>query len=238
VEILKILIADDEALARRRIVRLLEALEGVEVVAQCCDGKEVLRELGADLEVDVLMLDIRMPGLTGIETAALMPEDAPHVIFTTAHQEHAVEAFDVGAADYLLKPVEAARLALAVERARERLMGAQSQPRLAGRLPVHTRAGIVLVDPHDITHASFDGELVTLHTERGELLCDYTLAHLEERLASGPFVRVHRRALLNLEKVRRLEPQQSGGYIARVPGGAPVPVSRQAARRLRRHLGL
>ena len=238
-EALRVIVADDEALARRRIVRLLSVMDGIEIVAECASGHEVLLELARpDAEVDVLVLDVRMPGLSGLETVAQVPVELPHVIFTTAHEEHAVAAFEIGATDYLLKPIEAERLSLAIERARARLTtGSKSSMREVARVPVETRAGIVLVEVEDITHAVFDGELVTLHTERGALLSDYSLQQLEERL-DDRFVRVHRRAILALHKVRTLEPQPSGGYVARLPDGSGVLVSRQAARRLRRRLGI
>ena len=106
------------------------------------------------------------------------------------------------------------------------------------RLPVSTRDGILLVDPRDLSHATFDGALVTLHLPGRTLLTDLSLQDLEDRLPAGAFERVHRRALVNLEKIDRLEPLETGGYTARMPGGDAVPISRQAARRLRRRLGL
>ena len=106
---LRVLIADDELLARKRLNRLLEGIDDVVVVGQCVNGKEVLDSV-RDTEIDVVLLDIQMPKLTGVEALALMDPDRPVVVFTTAHADYAVEAFDAGAADYLLKPIEAARL--------------------------------------------------------------------------------------------------------------------------------
>ncbi|MEZ4382167.1 MAG: response regulator, partial [Nannocystaceae bacterium] len=117
---LRILIADDEALARRRLLRLLGELPGVEVAGECSSGAEVLAALDGGAEVDVVLLDIRMPGLSGIETGALFPDDGPEIIYTTAYGEHALAAFDVGAVDYLLKPIDALKLRRALERARGR----------------------------------------------------------------------------------------------------------------------
>ena len=106
------------------------------------------------------------------------------------------------------------------------------------RLPVTTRQGIRLVDPRDLSHALFDGELVTLHLTSGPLLTDFSLQDLEDRLPAGIFERVHRQALINLEKLGCLDPVDTGGYTARMHDGDLVPISRQAARRLRRRLGL
>jgi len=235
---LQVLLADDELLARRRLARLLAELPAVTLVGECSSGQELLATLArGEHEVDLVLLDIHMPGLSGLETGALLPEDGPYIIFTTAHGEHALAAFDLGAVDYLLKPIEAVRLHRALERARHRLGPRGPAPSFV-RLPVSTRDGILLVDPRDLSHATFDGALVTLHLPGRTLLTDLSLQDLEDRLPAGAFERVHRRALVNLEKIDRLEPQGTGGYTARMPGGDAVPISRQAARRLRRRLGL
>ncbi|MCC7534745.1 MAG: response regulator transcription factor [Deltaproteobacteria bacterium] len=247
---LRVLVADDEMLARRRLVRLLAALEGIEVVAECASGEEALSRIASG-GVDLALFDINMPGLSGIDAKALLGEGGPHVIFATAHPEHAVSAFDVGASDYILKPIDAQRLSKAIERARKLLVdrakeadaaepaddaGAPAAP--IGRLAIPTRKGVVLIDPADVTHAVLEDELVTVHTLKGAFLTDFTLQELEGRLPAGRFERVHRRALLNLERVERLEPLDTGGYVARTVTGLDVEVSRQSARRLRRRLGL
>ncbi len=247
---LRVLVADDEAMARRRLLRLLAAWPDVQVAGECGDGDEVLTRVRAG-DVDVVLLDIRMPGLSGLDALALLPVDGPVVIFCTAHAEHAVAAFDVGAVDYLLKPVEPARLRKALDRARDlearrRFFAEAAQRRLPAasgaavpvRLPLPTRDGIVLIDPQDISHAILDGALVTVVSIRGEFLCDSSLQDLESRLPADVFVRVHRRALLNLAHVDRLEPCETGGFIARTRAGHAVDVSRQAARDLRKKLGL
>lgn len=237
---LQVLLADDELLARRRLARLLAELPAVTLVGECSSGQELLAFLArGEHEVDLVLLDIHMPGLTGLETGALLPEDGPYIIFTTAHSEHALAAFDLGAVDYLLKPIDAVRLGKALTRARHRL-GPQTHAPAAElvRLPISTRQGIRLLDPRELSHALFDGELVTLHTRGGPLLTDFTLQDLEDRLPAGVFERVHRRALINLEQLACLDPVETGGYTARMHDGGLVPISRQAARRLRRRLGL
>lgn len=237
---LQVLLADDELLARRRLARLLAELPAVTLVGECSSGQELLAFLArGEHEVDLVLLDIHMPGLTGLETGALLPEDGPYIIFTTAHSEHALAAFDLGAVDYLLKPIDAVRLGKALTRARHRL-GRQTHAPAAElvRLPISTRQGIRLLDPRELSHALFDGELVTLHTRGGPLLTDFTLQDLEDRLPAGVFERVHRRALINLEQLACLDPVETGGYTARMHDGGLVPISRQAARRLRRRLGL
>jgi two-component system LytT family response regulator len=240
---LRVLVADDEELARTRLLRLLALLPDVEVCGECRDGSEVLARVQAG-DVDVVLLDIQMPGLTGLEAITLLPEDGPYVVFCTAHAEHALAAFDTGAIDYLLKPIEAGRLGKALERARSRdvvrRFREQAQQLRQGpqRLAVPTRQGIVLIDPRDISHAVLEGELVTIYTSRGDHLTDFSLQELQDKLPAGAFERVHRKALLNLEQVVRLEPCETGGMVARTTRGHAVEISRQSARALRRRLGL
>ncbi|WP_342379091.1 response regulator [Myxococcus stipitatus] len=250
---LRVLIADDELLARKRLSRLLSALPDVEVCGEAADGEAVLAAVRAG-GVDVVLLDIHMPGLSGLDALALLPQGRPHVVLCTAHAEHAVEAFEHGAMDYVLKPVEPARLQKALERVRARMepgarprevavpaekpVASAAAPRALARLPIPTRQGIVLVDPETISHAALDDELVTVFTAQGEFLTDFTLNELAEKLPSELFHRVHRRALLNLRQVSRLEPLETGGYLARTARGHAVEVSRQSARELRRMLGL
>lgn len=241
---LRVLIADDELVARKRLQRLLSAMPDVEVVGEAANGEAVLDAVRAG-GVEVVLLDIHMPGLSGLDALALLPERSPRVILCTAHAEHAVDAFEHGAVDYVLKPVEAARLAKALERARGRRE--PETPRAAGvsplakglaRLPIPTRQGIVLVDPETISHASLEDELVTVFTTQGDFLTDFTLQELADKLPSESFHRVHRRALLNLAHVTRLEPLETGGFLARTARGHAVEVSRQSARELRKRLGL
>ena len=228
---LRVIVADDELQARKRLVRLLETIEDVVVIAACASAEEVLAQLV--LRPDVLVLDISMPGLTGLELRARLPDGGPAVIFVTAHAQHAIEAFELGAADYVLKPVTGARLAKAIARTRE--VRAKLQPSV--RLPVETRQGIVLVDPGAIVYVHFDGALVTIVGALESWITTATLKELEDRLPPT-FARVDRRHLLNLDEVTRLEPEADGGYVAVTRSGARVPVSRQAGRDLRKRLAL
>jgi two-component system LytT family response regulator len=250
---LRVLVADDEEMARRRLLRLLAALPEVRVAGECADGDEVLERLGAG-GVDVVLLDVQMPNLSGLDALGLWPPDGPLVVFCTAHAQHAISAFDVGALDYLLKPVEPARLKRALQRAREadtrRRFAAETERQreqrtargapdgFPARLAIETRQGIVLLAPQEITHLELAGALVTVHTQRGDFLCDLPLNDLEAQLAPHGFLRAHRKTLLNLAHVTRLEPAETGGFVARTAGGHAVEVSRLAARTLRKRLGL
>lgn len=238
---LRVLIADDELLARKRLTRLLGALPEVELVGECISGEAVLAKMAEpETEVDVLILDIQMGELSGVETMGLLP-DGPIILFATAHSEYAVDAFDGGAADYLLKPVEPARLKKALDRARERLSQRQApQPSATGpdRLAVPTRKGIMLIDPNTVQYALIEGESVILKTDSARFITDFRIADIEKKLPPERFERVHRKALLNLEAVATLEPLESGGYYAHTKDGAKLPVSRQSARKLRKLWGL
>jgi two-component system, LytTR family, response regulator len=235
---LRVLVCDDEMMARKRIVRLLGEIGGVEAVVECESGEQALARLRED-EIDVAVLDVNMPGKSGIETVLSMPEERPYVIFVTAHPEHAVEAFEVGAVDYVMKPVDEARLAKALDRARGFLDHVREAPARFQKLAIATRDGVELIAPPDVTHATFDGVLVTVHTKTRAVLTDGTLQELETKLTNaGQFERVHRRAIVNLEHVDRLEAVDSGGYVACLSTGKRVDVSRQSARKLRRRLGL
>jgi two-component system, LytTR family, response regulator len=233
---LRVLLADDESMARQRLERLLGTFPDVELVGSCRSAEEVLEEV-RKRPVDALLLDIHMPGLTGLEAAQLLPEPRPYIIFCTAHREHAVEAFDAGAVDYLLKPVDAARLKKALDRARRRLEAPAATDGIS-RLPIVTRQGIRLLKPEDISHVVLDGELATVFTATEQLITDATLQELQDKLAPFGFERVHRRALLHLGRVARLTPLETGGFLAHVRPGQDVEISRQVARELRKRLGL
>jgi len=230
---LRVLIADDEQMARARLRRLLTAVDDVEIVGEAHDGDAVLAFVRAHPEVDLVLLDIHMPGLTGVDTLGLLGEDGPHVVFTTAHADHAVTAFDGGAVDYVLKPIEPTRLLRALDRVRERSSAARDTDPLPERLPLPTHRGVVLLDPDDISHAVIDGASVKLVSARGVHFTDLSLSVLQQRLPEG-FLRVHRRALVHLAHVERMEDADTGGYLAVMRDGSRLAVSRQVARRLRK----
>jgi two-component system, LytTR family, response regulator len=237
-ERLRVLIADDEQVARRRLQRLLSAMPDIEVIGEVADGDEVLAFV-KEGDVDVVLLDIEMPRLTGLEAMGLLPEGEPVIVFVTAHAAHAVTAFDGGVADYLLKPVEASRLKKALERARQRLYTRPSAAESAElKLAIPTRNGVLILGADEIRAAVIDGETVSLNTTRGVVVTDFRIGEIEKKLTSASFARVHRKALLNLDHVEQLEPLETGGYLAVLTDGNRVPISRQAARRLRRAWGL
>jgi DNA-binding LytR/AlgR family response regulator len=223
---MRVLLVDDEPLARARLARMLARIEGVTVVGEAGDAVEAEARIEA-LAPELVFLDIRMPGLDGLALA--QTGRLPPVVFVTAHAEHALPAFDVPAVDYLLKPVSQERLLRAVERARAR--GAPP-PRIRAR----TRQGVVLVSAEEITAFSArDKYSVFLH-QGEELLLEESLSALEARLASQGFLRVHRAELVNLRHARALV-VASGGLTLTLSDGRSLPVSRRMAAKVRRHLG-
>lgn len=180
---LRVLICDDELMARRRAKRLLAAMSDVHVAAECENAEEVRARL-AEGELDVLLLDVQMPGETGLQLAATLPDPKPFLIFVTAHAEHAVSAFDLGAIDYVMKPLEEERLAKAIARARAWVERAQTTERPATPAPapmtiaIATRNGMVLFAPTDVTHCTFDGQLATVHAAGKAVLTELSLNDL------------------------------------------------------------
>ncbi len=228
--VLRVLLADDEKMARKRLRRLLETAGGVTIAAEARSGEEAAAALDPDA-IDVAILDIDMPDLNGLQLAELAGRRGIPVIFVTAHEQHAVKAFATGAVHYLLKPLELPDLDEALTRVRER-----STAEAPARIALTVGDDVHLIDTETISHAVFDGTLVTVHADGREWLSSDSLQELERKLAGGDFLRVHRRALVQLSHVERLEPLPSGGYNAVLRGGAEVPVSRQVARELRRRL--
>jgi DNA-binding LytR/AlgR family response regulator len=242
---IRVVIVDDEELARTRIRGLLADFDDLECVGEAENGLEAverIRELGPDL----VFLDIQMPGMDGFEVLAAL-DDVPLVIFATAYDEYALKAFEVNSIDYLLKPIEKERLASAVERARELLAGGRELgreiERIAGlvrsrgveRLPVQKGRKIVLVDHADIVWIEASGGLVFVHTADQRLLANMTMAELEARLDPASFFRTHRSFIVNLNHVVEIVPWFGGKYKIVVDDAArsELVLSRARAKALR-----
>jgi DNA-binding LytR/AlgR family response regulator len=231
-----VLIADDEAPARRRLMRMLAEIGGVEIVGEASTGREVVRETERRCP-DLLLLDIEMPELDGLDVARALSARC-HVVFITAHQEHAIEAFDLEAVDYLLKPVTRERLAEALRRARvRRLAAAPENGAEMARVVTHTRGTKHLFDARRIAHFWAVDKYVAFHCEGEEHLTEESLSALEERLAPFGFVRVHRAHLVRRAAIRAITVQDRA-VEARLQDGSAVPVSRRMVKRLKRELGL
>jgi len=260
---LRVLVVDDEQLAREELCYQLSQAEDVEIVGQANNGPEALTA-SDELDPDVVFLDIQMPGLTGFEVARRLLEradDAPAVVFVTAYDQHALEAFDVNAVDYLLKPVDAARLQQALARVRRRMGAArqEGEPRLLNaqveeivkmmasrqsrREQVAVKAGerFWLVQTDEIIFASLADESITIVTGQVAGTSNYrTLDDLQARLDPETFWRVHRSHLVNINKIKEIVPWFSRNYILRMKDakGTEIPVSRSQTKRLREYLKL
>lgn len=236
---IRVLIADDEPLARRALTQLLAAHPDVEVAGECADGGEV-REALARVEVDVVLLDIRMPEISGLEVAALLANTRPLIVFVTAHEEFGIAAFERGAADYLLKPVTETRLAIALDRVRARLAAEEDAARYraldvppdAGR-SVHVDRLVARVGERDVIIPVGEVELITaddvyaaVHAWRRRYLVRTPLDELERLLAPDRFLRVHRSYIVPVASVVAVR-RRGSGVVLELRNGSTVPVSRR-----------
>ncbi len=245
---MRVLIVDDEPLARQALRELLSERPEVEVVGEAANGFEAVK-LAEELAPDLLFLDIQMPKLSGFEVMELVGEKAA-VVFVTAYDEYAVKAFEVHAVDYLLKPVEPERLAAALERARERLSAGDVRPEPAAlakaALPPGRTLERVLIREEGKIHVLQVGRIDFVEAKDDYLsfasagkryLKQQTMADLEGQLDPDRFVRIHRSYLLNVERLARLELYAKDSWIAILQDGTKLPVSRSGHSRLRELLG-
>ncbi|MBV9931646.1 MAG: response regulator transcription factor [Alphaproteobacteria bacterium] len=235
-EPLRLLVVDDEPLAVERLQLLLARIADVQVAGTASDGASALRLVEA-LAPDTVLLDIAMPGMDGIDVARAFSKLArpPVVVFVTAFDAFAVAAFDVEAVDYVMKPVAADRLARAVERARERVarrtaLGAAAAPEEA---PDHIREfwvsesrGLVRLAAEDVDRITAERDYMRLHVGRRSWLINHTIARLEEELAPGRFVRLHRSAIVRRDFVTGLRRDEGGRWWARLADGDEQKVGR------------
>ncbi|NNG22158.1 LytR/AlgR family response regulator transcription factor [Telluria aromaticivorans] len=226
---MRILIVDDERPARARLRRMLALEPGIEAIGEAGDGMEAMAMLAA-FRPDALLLDIEMPGLSGIDLAASLPAPAPQVVFVTAYDAYALRAFDAGAVDYLLKPFDQLRLRRALERLRERQARPDASPGIAGMPPrqllVTERGATRIVPVDEIEWLETADNYVVLHTAGDAPLLRQTLAGLLERI--GPaFVRCHRRAAVRWGCIERIVPLDKGDCELVLRSSARVPCSRQ-----------
>jgi DNA-binding LytR/AlgR family response regulator len=237
------LIVDDEAPARAELRYLLERADGVEVVGEAASVREALA-LASRLDYDVVFCDISMPELTGIDAARGLASwpTSPLVVFVTAHQDYAVQAYSVDGFDYLLKPVSEERLARTIARLQSARRGQPS--RTAGpavvKLPVTRGGSAVLLDPEDVYWAEANGDSSRVATYDELLQSGQSMRELEDILPSARFFRIHRRHLVNLKQVVRLELAESGRWVVQLSDrdGTVLEVARRQTRALKQHLGL
>jgi two-component system response regulator AlgR len=217
---LKILIVDDEKPARDRLSRMVESLSAYQIVGEAGNGNEALREFESS-QPDIVLMDIRMPGLDGIQAARHLSQlpQPPAVIFTTAYSDHALEAFETHAVDYLLKPVRKERLQSALEAASKpnKAQASKNDAVLSGIEPrqhicARVRGNLVLVPIDDIYYFLADQKYVTVRHSKGEVLIEDPLKNLEKEFGDR-FHRIHRNALISLSKVCGMKSENDGQQV-------------------------
>ncbi len=233
---MRILIVDDESLARDRIKRILQEQNEHEVVGEAGNGQEALQKIDA-LHPEVVLLDIRMPGIDGLEVARHLADmdEPPAVIFVTAYDDYALEAFKVNAVDYLMKPVRAERLSEALNKAlkpnklqwKSLNREEDGSPKARTHISSRTRRGIVLVPVGDIYYFRAEHKYVTVRHKDGEVLIEDTLKELETEFGER-FLRIHRNCLVAMEHLQALEKNASGQPCIRLRG---VPETLDVSRR-------
>jgi two-component system LytT family response regulator len=261
---LRVLIVDDEPLARHRIEDMLRAEPGVQVVGTAEDGIEAVDAIRS-LAPDLVFLDIQMPGMTGLEVAsAVGPDRMPATVFVTAHDEHAIRAFDVAAVDYLVKPFDDERFVLAFSRARERVR-LQAVGRITGelaailgggtgghaaaergvspprsdflaRIPVESRGNTRFVPAASVDYITASGPYVELHVGGEAHLIRERMLELERRLDPSVFVRIHRSTIVRLSQVESIRQRPGGDIAVRLKDGTYLPVSRRLRDEVERRL--
>lgn len=242
---IRVLLVDDEAPTRARLRQMLAAHPDIEIAGEAENGAQAM-ELAAQLHPEVLLLDIQMPGATGIDVAACLPEPRPHVIFCTAYDQYAVEAFELHAVDYLLKPVSRARLAAALDRIRSLPAPAAREPAFDHALRKHEQSArflvrngahyLVIAEPHVLYFGS-EGSLTLLVADKGQYWMDPTLNDLEQRLDPARFFRISRAALVALNAVTEVIPLPGGSGEVVLKNGQRLEVSRRRYRDLLDALG-
>jgi two-component system LytT family response regulator len=261
---LRVLIADDERAARAKLVRLLEAHGDVEVVGEATNGREAVEAIRATAP-DLVFLDIRMPELNGFQTLEALDAThtaTPKIVFVTAFDEYAVRAFDVRAFDYLLKPYDGARLAAALDRVRaqaelehrpsiealrtvldarhaiplEATLEPNDPPHYLERICIRADGVVHIIRARDIEWVEAYGNYVRLHTATERPLARETIKRLADQLDPARFCRIHRSAIVNLDRIREMKPSVSGDHVIRLDSGIRLRLSRSFRAEVERRL--
>ena len=239
---MRVLAVDDELPALEDLVRMLEASPAVDRVESAASAEEALVALGDGAAIDAVFLDVRMPGLGGLELARVLRrfERSPAIVFVSAFDDAAVDAFEVAAVDYLVKPVSRRRLDEAIERAARR--AAPEEPAAADDETLAVDAlrggGTRLLPRSSVLYLQAHGDYVRVASSEGRYLVRARLSELEERWAGHGFVRVHRGFVVNLRRAVEVRPRLNGTAVLVMADGAEVPIARRQVGELRRKLGV
>ena len=244
--VVRTVVADDERLARQKLLILLESESQVQVVAECQDGRQTVSAI-RNFRPDLLLLDIQMPELNGFEVLdKIPPQEMPVVVFTSAYDQYAIRAFEANALDYLLKPFDQERLHHAVERARSelyrsrdseithRILSLLSQVRSTtlpasqrnNRLVIKVNGRVVFLDLDSIDWVEAAANYVRLNVGKESYVLRETLGGISERLDAKHFVRIHRSMIVNISKIKELIPVNSGEYVVVLKSGKELSCSR------------
>ena len=244
---IKTIIIDDEQLAIDIIRNYLQRHDDVDVIAECQNGFDGLKAIN-ELKPDLIFLDIMMPKLSGFEMLELL-DHHPVIIFSTAYDQYALEAFEQNAIDYLLKPYAQDRLDLSLDKARRKLTESDTSPEILNLIRYHQETGdlhrvvvrngskinIIAVDK--IRYIEAMDDYVCIHTQNGKFLKQQTMKYFQEHLSSKEFLRVHRSYILSLSELSKLEPYGKDTHVAILKGEGQIPVSRSGFARLKEVLG-
>lgn len=250
---IRTLIVDDEPLARERLRSLLDATGDIEVIAECSNGREAVQAI-LERKPDLVFLDVQMPELDGFGVLAeLQGHPLPLVVFVTAFDKFALRAFEVHAVDYLLKPFDRERFEVALTRARDRFKNRQAgdiekrmtellqtlrpEPRAAERIAIKVDGRVLLVKIDDIDWIEAADNYVNLHIGAEAHLIRETMSALEQRLPSPTFMRISRSAMVNVERIRELQPMFHGEYVVILRNGTRLTLSRTYRDKLQHLLG-
>jgi DNA-binding LytR/AlgR family response regulator len=242
---LRALIVDDEAPARERLKRLLSHNDAVDLIGEAEDGKQAV-EMIEEWNPDLILLDIQMPGLDGFEVIKMLTRP-PLIIFITAYDQYAIQAFEVNALDYLLKPFTKVRLDRAIERAIQELsreanfatkidalfQTLNKQKRYLERVAVRHEGRILVIPVNDIDWISAEERAIYINTKDRRYLTNYTLDEFGSRLSPRNFFRAHRSAILNLNRVKEIIPWFAGSYRVRLTSGVEIDISRNRVKELK-----
>jgi two-component system, LytTR family, response regulator len=248
----RVLIADDEPLARQRLRMLLDSEDWVDIVGECHDGTAAVAAIQAK-RPDLVFLDIQMPGATGFEVIeAIGPAEMPAVVFVTAYDRYALRAFDVRALDYLLKPFDRERFTQALSRARERLLHPPDEglerrllelvqdlkgKHSVDRFVIKSGGRVYFVRASDVDWIEAAGNYVKLHVGNEAHLLRETMTAMETQLNPDTFFRIHRCHIVNIERVQELQPWFNGEYVVCLKSGARLTLSRGYREKLQERLG-
>jgi two-component system LytT family response regulator len=231
------MVVDDEPLARSSLRVLLRRDPEIELVSECGSGKEALREIRAR-KPELVFLDVQMPECDGFDVLEQLGKDLPlALVFVTAYDQYALRAFEAGALDYLLKPFDNARFARALERAKERI-ALKDAPRKIERLAIKNAGEMLFLKISEIDWIEAADYYVCLHAGARTHLLRRSMNEVEEELGTGAFCRIHRSAIVNLERVRRLEVSEEGGTDVVLGNGTRLRLSRRYKRQLQGRLGV